>query len=113
MPSFELNPVWTLLLALVTIEFGKRLNKLVVWLDRGNIPPAVSAGLVLSLAFAVARHFGWFDLKLDSGPRNLLLLVFFASLGFGAHLKRLASAGGAAFAVCAAIAIAIVAQNAI
>lgn len=113
MPTFELNPVWTLLLALVTIEFGKRLNKVVVWLDLGNIPPAVSAGLVLSLAFAVVRHFGWFDLKLDNGPRNLLLLVFFASLGFGAHLKQLASAGGAAFAVCAAIAIAIVVQNAV
>jgi ESS family glutamate:Na+ symporter len=113
MTTLELNGVWTLLLALVTIEFGKRLNKIVVWLDRGNIPPAVSAGLLLSLVFALARHLGWFDVKLTNGPRDVLLLVFFASLGFGAHLKRLASAGGAAFAVCLAIAIAIVVQNAI
>jgi ESS family glutamate:Na+ symporter len=41
----------------------------------------------------------------------VLLLVFFASLGFGAHLSRLASAGKGALVICLAVLLAIVGQN--
>lgn len=111
MTAVELDGPWTLLLALATIAIGQRLNRFAGWLERGHIPPAVSAGLALSLLFALARHLGWFDLRLASAPRDVLLLVFFASLGFGAHLKRLATAGTSALAICLAIAAAIVVQN--
>jgi ESS family glutamate:Na+ symporter len=113
MQTIELDAVLTLLLATVTIAIGQRLNAALRWLERGNIPPSVSAGLLLSLLFALARSAGWFDLKLSTAPRDVLLLVFFASLGFGAHLGQLARAGAAAFAVCAAITLAILAQNGI
>lgn len=111
MAIIELSGVWTLLAALGTIGLGKGINRLVPWIERGNIPPAVSAGLALSLAFAVLRAKGVVDLKFATGPRDVLLLVFFATLGFGAHLGRLASAGKGALVVCLAIALAIVAQN--
>lgn len=107
----ELNGAFTLLAALATIEAGKRINRIVPAIDRGNIPPAVSAGLVLSLLFAVLRAKGIVDFKFSSAPRDVLLLVFFATLGFGAHLGRLASAGKGAFIVCVAITLAIVGQN--
>jgi ESS family glutamate:Na+ symporter len=59
------------------------------------------------------RAGGWLDLKFDSGPRDVLLLVFFASLGFGAHLGRLLSAGKDTLIICAAVLLAIVGQNAV
>ncbi len=111
MKVLELDNVATLAFALVAIEIGKRINRVVPWLDRNHVPPAVSAGLLLSLVLAGLRAGGVVDLKLALGPRDVLLLVFFASLGFGAHLGRLASAGKGALVICLAVLVAIVAQN--
>ena len=109
--TLTLSPAWTLIAALLTIELGKRLNRWLPWLERGNIPPAVSAGLLLSLLLAVARSAGWLELSLSGDARNALLLLFFASLGFAAHLGRLATAGIAALIICVAVVAAIVVQN--
>jgi ESS family glutamate:Na+ symporter len=109
--TVELSGVWTLFAALATIELGKRINRTVPLIERGNIPPAVTAGLALSLVLAGARAGGWLDVRFATAPRDLLLLVFFASLGFGAHLGRLASAGKGALVICVAITLAILAQN--
>ncbi|MCU0896836.1 MAG: hypothetical protein MUC55_04980 [Burkholderiales bacterium] len=109
--NLELSGVWTLVAALVTIEFGKRLNKWLPWLERGNIPPAVSAGLVLSLVLAGLRAGGWLDVKFSTAPRDVLLLVFFASLGFGAHLGRLLSAGKGTMVIVLAITLVVLGQN--
>ena len=111
--KLELTAVWTLIAALLTIGVGSRLNRWLPWLERGNIPPAVSGGLLLSVLLALARSAGWLDLSLAGDVRGVLLLAFFASLGFAAHLSRLATAGAAALVVCLAVAAAIVAQNAI
>jgi ESS family glutamate:Na+ symporter len=51
------------------------------------------------------------NVRFDVAPRDLLLLVFFASLGFGAHLGRIATAGRGALVICLGIALTIVAQN--
>jgi ESS family glutamate:Na+ symporter len=111
--TLELSPAWTLIAALLTIELGKRLNRWLPWLERGNIPPAVSAGLLLSMLLAAARSAGWLELTLAGEVRNVLLLLFFASLGFAAHLGRLATAGVSALVVCLAVVAAIGVQNAI
>jgi ESS family glutamate:Na+ symporter len=110
--QLDLSGIWTLLLALGTIALGKWFNRRLPWLERSNIPPAVSAGLVLSLLLAVLRAQGVLDVRLASAPRDVLLLVFFASLGFAAHLGRLATAGRTALVVCVAIAATIALQNA-
>jgi ESS family glutamate:Na+ symporter len=106
-----LNPVWTLVAALLAIQLGKRINAKVAWLERGNIPPAVSAGLFVSLVLAILRGNGWLDVHFHTGPRDALLLVFFASLGFGAHLRQLASAGKGALVICAGVLLVVVSQN--
>jgi ESS family glutamate:Na+ symporter len=111
MPVHSLDGLWTLVAALLAIALGRRLNRLVPWLERNNVPPAVSAGLVLSLALAGLRAAGVLDLKFAMAPRDALLLVFFASLGFGAHLGRLASAGKGALVICLAVLLAIAGQN--
>ena len=57
MKVLELDNVATLAFALVAIEIGKRINRVVPWLDRNHVPPAVSAGLLLSLVFAMVGIF--------------------------------------------------------
>jgi glutamate:Na+ symporter, ESS family len=111
--TLQLTGAWTLVVALVTILIGRLLNHWIAPLERSNIPPAVSAGLLLSLLLSALRAGGWLDVKFDNGPRDVLLLVFFASLGFGAHLGRLLSAGKDALVICLAVLLAVFAQNAV
>jgi ESS family glutamate:Na+ symporter len=66
----ELSGVWTLFAALVTIELGKRLNRALPWIERASIPPAVTAGLLISLVLAVLRAGGWLDVKFATAPRD-------------------------------------------
>lgn len=111
MMTLELNHAWTLVAALATILLGVRIHRVLPALDRANIPPAVSAGLLLSVLLALARAGGIFDLRLATAPRDVLLLVFFASLGFGAHLGRLATAGKSALVICLAVVLVALGQN--
>ncbi|SFB94437.1 glutamate:Na+ symporter, ESS family [Polaromonas sp. OV174] len=107
----ELNSAWTLVAALATIMLGQGVNRVWPVLERASIPPAVSAGLLLSVLLALLRIAGVLDLRLDTAPRDVLLLVFFASLGFGAHLGRLATAGTGALVICLAVALVALGQN--
>jgi glutamate:Na+ symporter, ESS family len=109
--SLELSGVWTLVLALVTIEIGKGFNRQLGWLERSNIPPAVSAGLVISLLLALLRETAVLDVKPATGVRDVLLLVFFATLGMAAHLGRLVTAGRTALVICLAIVATVALQN--
>ena len=47
--TVQLDAIWTLVAALLAIQLGKRINAKIVWLERGNIPHAVTAGLFVSL----------------------------------------------------------------
>ena len=109
--TIELSGIWTLALALLTIEVGKWFNRRLDWLERSNIPPAVSAGLVISLLLALLRETAVLDVKLTTAPRDVLLLVFFATLGMAAHLGQLLTAGRTALVICVAIVATITLQN--
>lgn len=111
--SYELTPLLTLIAALLTIELGKLIHRALPVLDRGSIPPAVTAGLLVSLALAAVRAGGGLDVRLHAPTRDLLLLAFFATIGFGAHLVQLLRAGRSVFAVCLAITVVMLAQNAL
>ena len=107
--TIELSGIWTL--ALVTIEIGKWFNRKAGWLERSNIPPAVSAGLLVSLLLALLRETAVVDVQLTTAVRDVLLLVFFGTLGMAAHLGRLLTAGRTALVICVAIVAAITLQN--
>jgi len=111
MMTIELSGIWTLALALVTIELGKWFNRKSGWLERSNIPPAVSAGLVVSLLLALLRETAVADVQLTTTVRDVLLLVFFGTLGMAAHLGRLLTAGRTALVICVAIVAVITLQN--
>src|SRR6185295_3797103 len=68
--TVQLDPIWTLVAALLAIQLGKRINAKIVWLERGNIPPAVTAGLFVSLVLPILRGTGWVDVRFQIGPRD-------------------------------------------
>ncbi|SDU32845.1 sodium/glutamate symporter [Halopseudomonas salegens] len=51
-PSLLINTPTTLALAIIALWLGYQINRRVVWLERYNIPAAVSGGLLISSLIA-------------------------------------------------------------
>jgi ESS family glutamate:Na+ symporter len=88
------------------------LNKKIKFLGDNYIPPAVTGGLLFSTAMAFLYQFGDIELDFDMRFRDLLLLVFFSTVGLSARLKTLV-AGGKALAILVVVsAVFLFAQDA-
>ncbi|MBS0320155.1 MAG: hypothetical protein JSR18_06405 [Proteobacteria bacterium] len=108
---FAIDELFTFVLAILAILTGIALNRRFAWLARSNIPPAVSGGLLFAAASALLFRFGGIELAFGTTIRGALLLIFFAGLGLGAKFSGLRRGGFGVALMCAAIAVAIIAQN--
>jgi ESS family glutamate:Na+ symporter len=97
------KPMDMLSLSILVLFLGMYVNNKVTLLARNYIPPAVTGGLIFSICTAVLWGLGDIELEFDMRFRDLLLLVFFSTVGFSARLKNLA-AGGRALAVMVLVA---------
>lgn len=107
----QVEPLDVLMLSILVLYLGFYLNKKIRVLSEFYIPPAVTGGLVCSLV--VALVYGTLDLEVsfDMQIRDVLLLVFFSTIGLTAKLKTLA-AGGKALAILVGVAaVFLVMQN--
>ena len=103
----------TLALAVAAIALGMLINRAVPLFGRLFIPPAVSGGLTVAIVLELLRRTYGYDVSFASDLRNLLLLVFFASLGLSARFRLLRSGGWAVGLICLMIVVTIVLQNVI
>jgi ESS family glutamate:Na+ symporter len=111
--DLPLNDALTLAAAIATIAFGMWVNRMLPVLERANIPPAVTGGLIVAVVLAVVQQTLGYKIGFASELRSLLLLVFFASLGLAARFSLLKQGGPAVAWVCGIIVVTIVAQNAV
>jgi ESS family glutamate:Na+ symporter len=93
MQQFMLNGWQTVLVAILVLFFGQRLNRWVPFLSRFNIPEPVSSGLLVSLLIAAVYAFGNLSIKFDLAYRDILLIVFFTTVGISASIRDLARGG--------------------
>ena len=77
----ELSALATLILALVTLFIGKGVRAGVPWLKRIALPDAVVGGLLVALLILILHVALAVDLRFDKAVRDLLLLIFFATIG--------------------------------
>ncbi|MGI9471415.1 MAG: sodium/glutamate symporter [Rubripirellula sp.] len=93
--EFEINVEHSLIVAILVLGVGAKLNKRLTFLSNYNIPAAVTGGLICSSLVAICEIF--FDLKIrfDMAQRDTLLLVFFSTIGLSAKLSRLREGGRA------------------
>jgi ESS family glutamate:Na+ symporter len=103
----------TLAAAISTIAFGMGVNRVLPVLERANIPPAVTGGLIVAIVLEALQQLGGVEVTFATELRGLLLLVFFASLGLAARFRLLKTGGPAVAWVCVIIVLTIAAQNAI
>ncbi len=95
---------WTVIVAIVVLYLGQALTRRIRFLREFNIPEAVSGGLICSLIVAIL--FKTTDKQIDFNLelRDVLLLVFFSTIGLSAKFKTLLR-GGKALAILVGCAV--------
>ena len=100
---YALGPEDALVVSIVVLFVGAFINLKVRFLSENFIPPAVTGGLICSLIVWAVRDLANAEISFDLQIRDVLLLVFFSTIGLSATLRTLA-AGGKALAILVVIA---------
>lgn len=100
-----------LIISIVVWFLGTYLTNQIRFLKTYNIPAAVTGGLICSLL--VALMFVVFDVEIgfDMRIRDILLLIFFSTIGLSAKLRLLAEGGKALVIMLAVAAVFLLIQN--
>lgn len=94
----SLNPLTSLLAAVVVLLIGTMINRKVSFLAKYNIPDPITGGLLFAVIAAVAWLAFSFRAGIDPTIKPTLLLMFFAGVGMCADLRQLGK-GGKALAI--------------
>ncbi len=111
MVSYQIGTATTLALAIIALWLGLQINQKLPLLQRYNIPAAVSGGLLISTLIALLEALGLLQLRFELALRDLLLIVFFSTIGLSARFSEML-AGGRALAIMLGLAVLfLLAQN--
>ena len=83
----------TLIISILVLYVGTFLQTHIRWLSKYNIPSAVVGGILCSLFVAIFYTATGHEITFDLSLRDLLLLVFFSTIGLSAKLRTLADGG--------------------
>lgn len=109
----SLDPLHSLLAAVVVLLIGSVVNRRVGLLSKYNIPDPITGGLLFAAAASIAWAATGFKITIDQTMKPTLLLMFFAGVGMCADLRMLQH-GGKALAIFLAILFPfILVQNAV
>jgi ESS family glutamate:Na+ symporter len=107
----EIAAMDMLSLSVLVLFSGMYLSRKIRFLSENYIPPAVIGGLLFSLATWLIYAQLNIQLEFDMRIRDLLLLVFFSTVGLSARMRTLA-AGGRSLAILVGVAaVFLVLQN--
>jgi ESS family glutamate:Na+ symporter len=110
---YALDPLVSLLVAVVVLLIGTMVNRRVRILSHYNIPDPITGGLLFAAVASLAWAATGFQLAIDQTIKPTLLLMFFAGVGLCADLRMLKQ-GGKALAIFLVILLPfIIVQNAV
>jgi ESS family glutamate:Na+ symporter len=109
---YPVDPMDMLSMSILVLFLGMYLNRKIKFLGDNYIPPAVTGGLLFSTAMAFLYQFGDIELEFDMRFRDLLLLVFFSTVGLSAQIKTLVAGGKALVLLILISAVFLVTQDA-
>lgn len=93
-----------LILAILVVFVGAFINRTFSFLKRNSIPDAVTGGILVSVLVTLISGHYEVKFEFDMRLRDLLLLVFFSTIGLSAKFRALLE-GGRALAVLLVIAV--------
>lgn len=89
----ELDPRQTLIIAILVLYLGRYINGRARLLRDFNIPEPVTGGLLASLLCGLIYAFADIELSFDMANRDMLLIVFFTTIGLSARVDVLKAGG--------------------
>ena len=92
-PSLLINTPTTLALAIIALWLGYQINRRLSWLERYNIPAAVSGGLLISSLIALSEVASGWQIRFDLSLRDMLLIMFFSTIGLSSRLRMMLEGG--------------------
>ncbi|UCC55132.1 MAG: sodium/glutamate symporter [Gammaproteobacteria bacterium] len=114
MPEANIHEVGgfdVLIVGILVWFLGNYITERIHFLKANNIPPAVTGGLICSLIVTLVYSLADLQIVFDMRIRDLMLLVFFTTIGLSAKISLL-KAGGKALAILLLVAsIFLVVQN--
>jgi len=109
----SLDPLNSLLVAVIVLLIGTAVNRKVALLSKYNIPDPITGGLL----FAAIAYVAWaatdFRITIDQTIKPVLLLMFFAGVGMCADLRQLKQGGKALVIFLLVLLPFIIVQNAV
>ena len=111
MQTIEIAGADVLIVAIVVWFLGTWLTDRISFLKHYNIPAAVTGGLICSLLVTAVYVFLDRQLSFDMRIRDVLLLVFFSTIGLSAKLRLLAEGGKALMILLAVAAVFLILQD--
>ncbi len=109
----ELNSLQVLELSIIVLWLGIFLTKKFNFLSEFNIPAPVTGGLICSVVVALLEVTADIKITFDLGMRDMLLLIFFSTVGLSANLRLLVEGGKLLFIILVVATIYLVIQNTI
>lgn len=101
----------TLIIGLLSLMLGEFLTARSSTLTRLNIPVAVTGGLITSILVCIIEASSEISINFAPQLRDVLILVFFVSLGLTAKVKSLLSGGKPLFFICLITVVLLSLQN--
>lgn len=99
------------IVAILVLVLGNAVTERIRLLKKFSIPIAVTGGLICSICIAILGSVGGPQIVFDMSIRDLLLMVFFTTIGTSAKFSRLAAGGKALGALVACAAVFLVLQD--
>ncbi len=93
MHEILVNDRRVLIISIMVLGLGVWLTGRIPTLRKFNVPAAVTGGLICSVAMALVRWLLQVEIVFSADLRNLLLLVFFSTIGLSAKAKLLLNGG--------------------
>jgi ESS family glutamate:Na+ symporter len=109
--SINVDEYMMLAISIFVLFIGMYLTRFVPLLADNYIPPAVTGGLLFSIIAWALYEFAEVELVFDMFFRDLLLLVFFATVGLGARARALISGGRALLIMIGLAGLFLILQN--
>jgi ESS family glutamate:Na+ symporter len=107
----ELGELQTLIIAIIALFVGKWVRRSIPMLSKVDIPNAVIGAAVVASLVLIGQLFFDIDVTFGSQTKDILLLVFFTSIGLSAKLHALKAGGKPLLILCLVTVIALAAQN--
>jgi ESS family glutamate:Na+ symporter len=100
-------------MSILVLFLGMYLTRQLPFLGDNYIPPAVTGGLLFSVVTLLIYRFAGMEVAFNMEMRDLLLLVFFSTVGLSARLRTLAAGGRALALLVFAAGVFLFLQNAV